>query len=235
MIAPTVEVSSSAAEPMSPFLRWTVEDRRPIADDLPATEGNSLLVDLLRSPENILARLASPESAQATILGALGVFAGATAFFAAVVGRASGAPNLPALVLLATIDAMLALAAAIGPIQGASIVLAARIPMTRLVAILLCAAATGALVLAGATPVIHVLWQLDPVSIGPGSLLIALVLGALAGGARIYRLTMLCAESNGPLDRADRARVTEVSEIAMLTMVLTSSLAFWAFDLFFRG
>lgn len=222
-------------ETLSPFLVWTEADRRPIAEELDAREG-AFVVDLLQDSERIAERLADPVRRQGAIVGAAGVIACAMPAFALVVGNALTVQNLPALAAVATANTLLALAAALGPTWGASVLFAARLPLARLVAILLCSAATGALVLGGLAPVVHVAWRLDPMWYGPGALFAAMLLAACVAGSRVYRLMLASAAlaSGGELEPGDRARVVRVAEWALLMIAFTSSLSLWAFDVFLR-
>ena len=86
---------------------------------------------------------------------------------------------------------LLALAASLGPIYAASILLAARVPLARLVAALLASAATGSLVLAGLAPPLYLMWRLDSEWAGPLTLCAAFLLSGLSAGARIHRLLLV--------------------------------------------
>lgn len=224
------------SERLSPFLPWTDAERQPLpASVLGAEVESSVFVELLRDPDAIVERIGDATRRPELVLAALASIAGGSVFLSVVTGLAMGMPNLPLASGLATADVLLALAAALGPIYGTSILLSARIPIARLVAILLCASAAAMMLLAGLAPIIHVLWKLDPLWLGPSSLLVAFAASALLGGARVHGLMMLCAaHSAGVLTPDDAARVSAVARIAMLLTAFTSALAFWGFDAFFQ-
>lgn len=223
-------------ERLSPFLPWTEAERQPLpASVLGADIEPSLVVDLLRDPAAIVERIGDAQRRTELVLGALASITGASVFLSVVTGLAMRVPNLALASSLVTADALIALAAALGPIYGVSILASARIPIARLVAILLCAAAAAMMLLAGLAPVVHVLWKLDPLWLGPSSLLVAFGASAVVGGARVHRLMMSCAkQSAGVLTPDDAARVSTVARIAMLLTAFTSGLAFWGFDAFFQ-
>lgn len=223
-------------ERLSPFLPWTDAERQPLpASVLGGEIEPSLTVELLRDPSRIVERILDRARRMEVVLGALACIAGDGVFLSVVTGLAMGVPNLALASALVTADALIALAAALGPIYGVSILACARIPLAQLVAILLCASAAAMMLLAGLAPVVHVLWKLDPLWLGPGSLLVAFAASGILGGARVHRLMMSCAEQTaGVLTADDAARVSTVARIAMLLTAFTSGLAFWGFDAFFQ-
>ncbi len=238
MSLPIVDFSRREAprERLSPFLAWSDADRKPIAEELPEPgEDGAFVIELLQDPVAIAERLTDPVRRQKAVLGAVSVVLCATPAFALVVGNALAVQRLPVLLAVATGNALLALAAALGPTWGASVLFAARLPLSRLVPILLCSAATAALVLGGLAPVVHSAWRLDPVWSGPASLFAAMLFAACVAGSRVYRLMLLSAElASGSLSRDDRRRVVRVAEWALLMLAFTSSLSLWAFDVFLR-
>lgn len=228
--------SAGLRDRLSPFLSWTEEDRAPLPDDLLAAPDESLVVDLLNDPAAIVARLDAPVPLQRTVLVSVALIAAATAVLGLVVARAIGPGAAFVTATLCVVDAFAALAAALGPIHATSVLLAARIPLSRLAAIQLAGAAAGSVAAAALAPVVHVLWTLDRLWMGPLALCATFLAGAVVGGIRVWRLMHLHADrmSGGSLDADDAFRVGVVARVAMMTTALTSSLAFWTFDTFFR-
>jgi hypothetical protein len=125
------------------------------------------------------------------------------------------------------------------PIYAASILVAARVPLARLVAALLASAATGSLLLAGLAPPLYLLWRLDSEWAGPLLLTAAFLLSGGAAGARIHRLLSLLAESvtraalgnpTAALSAEDTFRVGILARVSWMMVAFTSALGFWAFD-----
>jgi len=225
--------TDSRAEPASPFIAWSDDDRAPIADlDLgPA----SLIDDLLRSPQATAERVLDPSESPELVLGALGTIVAGTACFGAIVAaaRPGGSPLVTA--AFAVFDVLLALAAALGPIYAASILAAARLPLSRLVATLLSSAAVGSLLLAALAPLPYGLWKVDDTWAGPLALVGAFAVSAIASGSRMRRLLHALAEQVDPETKPterDRARVAIVARMSMVFVAFTTGLSLWAFDAF---
>lgn len=221
---------------LSPFLAWSEEDRAPLPDELLAAPDESIVVDLLNDPAAVVARLDAPVPLQRTVLASVAMIAAATSVLGLVVARAMGPGATFVTALLCVVDAFAALAAALGPIHATSVLLAARIPLARLVAIQLAGAAAGSVAAAALAPVVHVLWALDHLWMGPTALFLTFLAGAVVGGLRVWRLMHLHADrvSDGSLDVDDAFRVGVVARVAMMATALTSALAFWTFETFFR-
>ena len=221
---------------LSPFLAWNEEDRAPLPEALLAAPDDSLVVDLLNDPAAVVARLDAPLPLQRTVLASVTMVAAATAVLGLVVARATGPGATFATASLCVVDAFVAMAAALGPIHATSILLAARIPLARLAAIQLAGAAAGSVAAAALAPVVHVLWALDRLWLGPLALFGTFLVGATVGGVRVWRLMHLHADrvSGGTLGVDDAFRVGVVARVAMMMTALTSSLAFWTFETFFR-
>lgn len=228
-------------EAISPFIPWSVEERAPLPEPVtPAEPERYLLVELLREPSAVVERLLDPAKLQGLVLGSVGVITGCTSLFAATssVARADGRDwLLPAAMTSANV--LLALAASLGPIYAASILVAARVPLARLVAAMLASAATGSLLLAGLAPPLFLLWRLDAEWAGPLLLLAAFFLSGAAAGARIHRLLTLLAESvirsaldnpTATLSAEDAFRVGILARVSWMMVAFTSGLGFWAFN-----
>lgn len=228
-------------EPLSPFVAWSPADRR-IPDALLGGEPTpSLLVELLRDPEAIVGRILDPARQLTLVVGAIGAAAAGTAFFTATMAAARhlGVLWLPSLV--AAFDFLLAVGAALGPIYATGLLVSARLPLARLIAAMLAATATGALLLGGLAPAVYALWQLDREWYGPLGFVAAFAFAGLAGGARLHELLTLLAlrisrETRGDpsavLSGEDAFRVGILARVAMMTLAFTLSLALWAFDAF---
>ncbi|HYO70721.1 MAG TPA: hypothetical protein VEU33_32040 [Archangium sp.] len=237
-ISPSVPLT---AEPLTPFMPWSVEERAPLPEPtIPGEPERQLLVELLREPSAIVERLLESSRLQGLVVGSVGVIAVCTSAFAATASAARGhgeAWALPA--ALASMNVLLALAASLGPIYAASILVAARVPIARLVAALLASAATGSLLLAGLAPPLYLLWRLDAEWAGPLLLTAAFLLSGWAAGARIHRLLSLLAESvtraalgrpTAVLSAEDAYRVGILARVSWMMVAFTSGLGFWAFN-----
>jgi len=225
-------------EPISPFVPWSAADREELPDAVGERE-SSLLIDLLRDARKIVERLLDPEQLQRTVLGSLVVIVTTVGFFAAtVVSARLGADAWRAMAVL-PFNALLGLAAALGPIYATSVLVAARLPLARLVATMLSASATGGLILAALAPIPYGVWKLDAEWAGPLSLLAVFGVSALVSGARLRQQLLIMAEevvraaSGDPTARlcaADEFRVRIVARMAMVFVAFTLALAVWAFD-----
>jgi hypothetical protein len=228
------------SEQLSPFVPWSSEDRSPLAEDSAAASGGpSLLVDLLRDPAAVTERLLDPRRLQALVLGSAGIIAGCTSFFAAAATVARGKEAWWGSAALTSLNVLMSLAASLGPIYATGILLAARVPLARLVAALLAATATGSLLLAGLASPLYLLTRLNAEWAGPLMLTSAFLLAGGAAGARIHRLLSLMAEqvtrqSQGAcamsLSEEDAFRVGILARISWMMLAFTLALGFWAFN-----
>ncbi len=229
-----------SAEPLTPFMPWSVEERAPLPEPGTAMEPErQLLVELLREPAAIVERLLDPARLQGLVLGSVGVIAVCTSAFAATSSAARGGDDQALSAALTSANVLMALAASLGPIYAASILVAARVPLARLVAALLASAATGSLLLAGLAPPLYLLWRLDSEWAGPLLLTAAFLLSGAAAGARIHRLLNLLAEAvtraalgdpTAVLSAQDVYRVGILARVSWMMVAFTSGLGFWAFD-----
>lgn len=228
-------------EPLTPFMPWSVEERAPLPEStVPGEPERQLLVELLREPSAIVERLLEPARLQGLVVGSVGVITVCTSLFAATSSAArEGSENGALAAILTSVNVLMALAASLGPIYAASILVAARVPLARLVAALLASAATGSLLLAGLAPPLYLLWRLDSEWAGPLLLMAAFLLSGAAAGARIHRLLSLLAESvtraalgnpAATLSEKDAFRVGILARVSWMMVAFTSALGFWAFD-----
>jgi len=235
------ERPSALAEPLSPFVPWSPEERTLEWHEKRAEpRERNLLGELLRGPGDLVERLMEASKLQGLVLASLGVITVCTSAFAGTLGAArvgGGAWGVSA--VLASCNVLLALAAALGPVYAASVLLAARVPLARLVATLLASAATGSLLLVGLAPPLYLLWGLDSEWAGPLMLFSAFVLSGFAAGARTYRLLMAlaeavtrasCGEPERKLSAEDAFRVGILARVSLMMVAFTSALGFWAFQ-----
>ena len=232
----------AVSEPLSPFVPWSSEDRTPLHEAVASTHslgGQPLVVDLLRDPSAVTERLLDPTRLQGVVLGSAGLIAGCTSFFAAAATIARGRGEWWGSAVLTSLNLMMSLAASLGPIYATSILLAARVPLARLVAALLAATATGSLLLAGLASPLYLLSRLDPEWGGPLMLTASFLLAGAAAGARIHRLLRLMAEtvtckalgdSAAKLSEEDAFRVGILARISWMVLAFTLALGFWAFN-----
>ncbi len=229
-----------AAEPLTPFMPWSQEERAPLSEGALPEPERQLLVELLSEPSAIVERLLDSSRLQGLVLTSVGVITVCTSFFAATasITRSAGESwALPA--ALTSLNVLMALAASLGPIYAASILVVARVPFARLVAALLASAATGALLLAGLAPPLYLLWTLDPEWGGPLLLIGAFLVSGAAAGARIHTLLQRMAEavtrsalgdSTAKLSTQDAYRVGILARVSWMMVAFTSGLGFWAFN-----
>jgi hypothetical protein len=227
-------------EPLSPFVSWEAEERVPMSGDLLESDGQkSLVVALLREPSQVVERLLDPSQAQSLVLGSLAAVAVGTGFFSVIGAFARGAESPAWSAALMVFDVLLAMGAALGPIYATGLVLSARLPLARLVSVLLSSAATGSLLLAGLAPPMFVLWRMDSNWWGPLALLSAFALGGAAGGFRAYQVLFGLAEAMVRASRRDAAavltpddvyRVGILARVALMLVAFTTALAAFAFN-----
>ncbi len=227
-------------EPVTPFVPWSADDRAQLSDELDGAM--PLPIELLCDPPKIVRRLLDPDQVTSTVLGALAVIASASAFFGAVMAVVRGGDMMAVAQSagLLAVSGVLALAAALGPIYAAGVLVAARLPMARLVATLVASAAAGAMILAALVPIPYGLFRVDPEWAGPLSVMGVFGLAALASGRRLYVLLFGLAETvvthvrgdDAMLSDGERFRVGIVARMAMTFLAFTSALGMWAFDVF---
>jgi len=232
--------AARAVESLTPFVGWRPEERSSLPTELfEGPREPSLLVDLLREPSSVVERLLDPARASPLVLGSLTAIAVGTAAFAAVIAKAFGGSELAKAACLAGLTVLGATAAALGPVWVAGVLVAARVPLSRLVPAILGAAATGALLLGALAPATYFLWRLDSEWAGPLSAVAAFVVAGTSAGARLRRTLILVAERvtcdalgdpDARLSAADAFRVGIVARVALMMLGFTYGLALWVFE-----
>jgi hypothetical protein len=228
-------------EPVSPFVLWSAEDLLPVEDIALAEEDRGLFVDLLQDPDALVKRMLDPTRIQSTLLGSLLVMVSSMSVFALAAGSGIGldAPGLFRATTLLPLNTLLAVAAALGPAYATSILVAARMPMARLVTAMTSALAAGSVILAALSPLPYVLLELDPVWAGPLSLVGSFAAAAMLSGIRVRRTLMAMAVAVRRASLDDPAvelpdevahRVGILARMTMVVLAFTVSLSFWAFD-----
>ena len=226
-------------EPVSPFVGWSEADRGELPEALDARAEGSLPVEVLCDPDAIVARLLDPARLQTTVLGALAIIVVATGFFAGTVMAARPGTDALRAAVGVPVNALIALAAALGPIYATGLLVAARLPLSRLVATMLSACATGALILAALAPIPYGLFKLDAEWAGPLAMFGAFAISAVASGGRLHRLLHTLAEQvlrivrdddEAQLTDGDRFRVGILARMSMVFIAFTLSLSVWIFD-----
>ena len=223
-------------EPLSPFVPFDPADRESIPEELIAgAEQQSLVLDLLQSPESVLERVLDPARVRGTILTALMVTGGGYGLFGAATRAHTGTLEALRAGALTGAGVAIAVAAVLAPIYGTSLLLAARLPVSRLISLLLAAVATGALVLAPLAPVVALAIGFDALWMGPIALCTAFAIAALAAAARLKTLLEGLAEeiaraSGTSLRPSDRERAGMLARIGMMLLGVCGALALWAFD-----
>ena len=230
------------SEPLSPFVPWSSEDRAPLHEaeaSTPAADRQPLLVDLLRDPAAITERLLDAVAAPGPGARLGGHHRRVHELLRRGGQRRPGKEAWWGSAALTSLNVLMSLAASLGPIYATSILLAARVPLARLVAALLAAAATGSLLLAGLASPLYLLTRLNPEWAGPLMLTSSFLLAGAAAGARIHRLLSHMAETvTGKalgdaavkLGQEDAFRVGILARISWMMLAFTLALGFWAFN-----
>jgi hypothetical protein len=222
----------SVAEVSSPFLD---QPSGPPLDDLleRANVEVPLAADLVGRPAAIASRVLDAPRVEGVVKASLA----ATVLGSAAAGWfAFGAFDPTAAWLAAALVPLhlhAALVAAIGPLYAVSVMLNARVPLARLVAVMLASAALSALTLGAAAPVISFLFRKDSLWLGPLALVGAFLVSGLAGGLRLHSL--LVATATAYAKQGERTmtpegllRVKRFAEVGTMLLGLTTSLAVWS-------
>jgi hypothetical protein len=238
--APSFAPRRPRSELVSPFVAYGPEDRGEIPERMiEAAEDRSLVGDLLRDPGAVVERILDPARAERTILGSLAAIAGSAALYALVVKGGAGLPEAARAAGLVPASMLLALAAVLGPVWATGLMIAARLPLARLVGTLTAAVATGALLLVPLAPLTRVALELNPAWAGPLSICASFGTVAAAAGGRVrgllLRLALQVARDASPavtieLTPHDAFRVGILARMAMVLIAFTQALAFWSFD-----
>jgi hypothetical protein len=231
---------SPGREPLSPFVAWSAEAQAPLSLEAPSDdgEGRGMLVEIITAPERFALRVVEGRSMEATIAGLLGVAVLGSAAFALVVRLDLGLLVAVGAGLRLALSVVLAVAAAIGPIHAAGVLVAARVPLPRLVAVMLASTAVGAAALAPLGPVVRFLHGYDAEWWGPLSLVGAFVVAAAVASVTLRRLLLALAEEasaasgRGALSEGDLFRVGIVARMALVFLGYTSVLALWGVGAF---
>lgn len=227
-IAPAIRTTPRRLiEPTSPFLA----DLEPATPLVPRRREPPLFLEILRAPATVLARMSTPVEVQRVVIAALGAIAACSIVLAFVVVRGDLLAAARSAGLLTT-NLLFALAASIGPIYAASIVVAARVPVARLVVVLLCSTAAGAMVLIAASFLPWFLLSVDREWFGPLSLVAAFGFAGLAAGVRLHStLVLFAVDAKGStLDDDELARVGALARLASVVIFSNVALALWGFD-----
>lgn len=231
---------SPGREPLSPFVAWSAEAQAPLSLEAPSDdgEGRGMLVEIITAPERFALRVVEGRGMEATIAGLLGVAVLGSAAFALVVRLDLGLLVAVGAGLRLALSVVLAVAAAIGPIHAAGVLVAARVPLPRLVAVMLASTAVGAAALAPLGPVVRFLHGYDAEWWGPLSLVGAFVVAAAVASVTLRRLLLALAEEasaasgRGALSEGDLFRVGIVARMALVFLGYTSVLALWGVGAF---
>lgn len=227
-------MSTPTTEELSPFVEWRAEEDGVVPDTLVGDDReDSVLVALLRSPSVIVRKLRDPREVIPLTTTAMVALMLSAALFAIVAARNESLWVIARGALGAALAFLTATGAAITPIYGVSMLLQARLPLTRLAACLAAAGATGALVLAAQAPLVLTFLKLDAAWAGPMSVVAAYAIAGLIGGARLYRMLVELATSTigrPSLTQSELFRVGILARVSMMILGLTLSLALWSFN-----
>lgn len=229
--------TGARSEPLSPFVAWTDDARAPIEV---APGRRSLFVEMVAEPALYAARLLEPGRTQATIGATTAAMVTGAVLFAALVRLDEGLLVALGAGLRLALSLLLAVAAALGPIHAAGLLVAARVPLPRLVAVMMGAMAAGTTVLAPLAPLVRFLHRYDAMWAGPLALVGAFGLGSLVAGVTLSRLlgalareTLRAREGrSAELAEADVFRVGIVSRLALVFLGYTAMLALWGLGAF---
>lgn len=216
-------------EPLSPFVSWEDETL-----SLEPPELSTRWLEELRDPAAVVERLMDARALAQTIAGSLALIALGTGVFALVLRLDLGASAAALSALRLVASMLLALAAALGPIQAASLVMAARVPLGRLVGVLLGAVAAGSLILAPLAPLVRLMHQRDLHMGGPLSLVAAFGVAALVAGFSMRALLFALARASveRPLTASEDFRVGVVARLSCVFLAFTVALALWTLGAF---
>ncbi len=240
-IGPTTALAPRG-EPLSPFVAWSDEQRAAldVASVDPPEQRRSPFVEMVTDPGRFAARILDPRELQAVIVTSTAAVVLGAGAFALIVRMDAGVLTAVGAAGRLALSVLLAIAAALGPIHAAGILVAARVPLPRLVAVMLGSNAVGMLVLAPLAPVVRFLAIQDAEWVGPLALVGAFALAATLAGVTLWRLLRALAVAmlhalGGPraaLSESDTFRVGIVSRLALVFMGYTAMLALWGLGAF---
>lgn len=216
-------------EPTSPFVRRESDE---VFVERRAPREAPVAVSILKDPDRVVDLIVEKNAIDRVVLASLLCLAVSTLVFTNVtLARAPWLDIVRASVLVPT-NILLALAATLGPLYATSIVFAARVPIARLVAVLLSSTATGAMILAALAPIPWFAFSTDTIWRGPIALCaVFVVAGGVAGSRLMKSLSRLAARSsNAPLTDDEKHRIAIVGRIGFMLVALTVGVAAWGFD-----
>lgn len=229
-------------EPLSPFVAWS-DDVRGALDVGPLEQARArrnVFVEIVTEPDRFAARILDARELQSAIVTATAAVVLGTAAFAAVVRMDEGPLTAVGAAGRLALSVLLAIAAAMGPIHAAGILVAARVPLPRLVAVMMASTAVGMLMLAPLAPVVRFLHDYDAMWMGPLALMGAFAMAATVGGVTLWRLlrelAVAMARARGGerarLGDSDTFRVGIVARLSLVFMGYTAMLALWGLRAF---
>ncbi|MFH1809300.1 MAG: hypothetical protein ABIJ09_11185 [Pseudomonadota bacterium] len=227
-------------EVISPFVARD-HDADALLQALVAAEhdqvSSSLPVALLRDTAAIIDRLLDAQRLATTVLAALALIALGSSFASyLMLSSWMGARMALHAALAVPLAALASVAATAGPIHAVSIQYGVRIPLARLIAVQLCATATGVLVLAALSPLPQLLWQLDVEWVGPLSMVAVFVVAGFTIGARMRVLllelgdavTRAGSEAVDGMNHSQSSRVRVLARVALLLMSFAFVVSTWS-------
>lgn len=222
-------------EPASPFSE--LEAELPRLEALLPPARPSLLSELYGPPAALAARLLDPEVRAEVIRTSILAIIIGTGLFAALATSHLGAWGSARAALLLAANTFLGLMGALGPIYATGLLVAARLPLSRWVGVLLSGAASSALLLGALGPIAHLAFRVDPLWAGPLSLAAAFLIAGLSGGLRLYRVLHALAHAvrGEALRDGELFRLKIQARMALVFTALTGALGLWAFDPFLGG
>jgi hypothetical protein len=234
--------SPSPHEVLSPFIGYD-PDASALPEALLDIDGRvPLAVDLLRDPDAVVARILDPDEVASTVLGASLIIPLCGAFFTVVaMSPWADTTDMALGAVLAPTNLLLAIATALGPAWGVSVVMAVRVPLSRLVACMLASVAAASLLMLALSPLPYALWKVDDHWAGPLALFGVFCLAGLVAGRRLKTLLLCCADevvrrssadNNATMSSADAFRVGVLARMAMVSLAFAGCLAVWAFNPF---
>lgn len=227
----TVSIQLVAPERSSPFL----PDPGPPFLDGPRPEAApSILTELLARPDLVADRMLDARRHGGLVLASLLCIGVSCGFFGAVAMSRFGPDRMARSALLCGADVLIALAAALGPIYAAGVLLAARVPMAQLVSVLVSSAASGCLILGALAPLPHAGWALDVGTWGPCSTFGCFLVAAIVTGVRLHALLVRLAARMRlvPASADAPRRIGILARSALLIVAFTNALAFCGYDAF---
>jgi hypothetical protein len=217
LVAPVVPPPPSPSEALSPFIGFDQG-----AHALP----EALIVD---------------EVAR-TVIGAALLIPLCGAFFTIVaMSPWASAADIALGALLAPTNLLLAIATALGPAWGVSVIMAVRVPVARLVACMLASVAAASLLMLALSPLPYALWKMDDHWAGPLALFGVFCLAGVIAGRRLKALLLSCADEvvrraagddEARMSEGDAFRVGVLARMAMVSLAFAGCLAVWAFNPF---